>query len=141
MSEFGEFLFSGKVGRVSMKAYVDMSGMKTQAQLAAEQAENKPKKDAAAAIENLPFKTHTELGKALSEFGVSSTKDAYGQGPEAHGSAWRAKGNKTTQIQGWLEEQGFKKKGAYAWKLANFRVDVGKDARNTYLYITDDEGA
>jgi len=120
----------------SEKAYVDMSKMTT---LAQQEVQAKIEQAKVAQTE-LPWQTHRELGKAIGEaIGIVLTKDVYGQGPEPHGSAWKVAGDKYADAEQWLTENGFKKRGSYAWFQGKFRVDVGKDTKNTYLYITDDE--
>lgn len=131
------------------KAFVDMSGMKTAAQLAAEQnpaaapakpGAGKPAAPAQPAVE-LAWKTFKDLGEAMAKpVGIVVTKDIYGKGPEEHGAAFKAAGDQQSAAEAWLTDNGFKKRGAYSWYAGNFRVDIGKDAKNTYLYITDDEG-
>lgn len=80
---------------------------------------------------------HMALGNQMASLGVTVTKDIYGNGPEAHGSAWEFPAAKYTAILGWLAAQGFKKKkkakGA-TLKRGNLAVDIVPDG---FLYITD----
>lgn len=86
--------------------------------------------------------TYRDIGDAIAKVitGFEITKDVYGKGPEDHGAAYRVDGDRQTEIEQFLQELDFKKKN-YSWTRDNFRVDIGKDKKYTYAYITDDEGA
>lgn len=68
---------------------------------------------------------------------IESTLDAYGEGAGPHGSAYKAAGNQVEKIAGVLVENGFSRKGNNLVK-ANVKVELGKDKKETFLYITDD---
>jgi hypothetical protein len=82
---------------------------------------------------------HIAIGKSLGQFGVTSTLDAYGAGPEEHGSAWKAPIASLQAIQAALLKAGYKQSGG-KFKKNSVLIDTGKDAKNLYLYITDDNG-
>lgn len=85
-----------------------------------------------------PDAEHLKVGQALAEVGVAPTKDLYGQGPEQHGSPWKAPIAQLKPIQDWLRRKGYRPFGKYTHKRRNIQVDLGKDAANVYIYITDD---
>lgn len=82
---------------------------------------------------------HIAIGKSLGQFGVTSTLDAYGAGPEEHGSAWKAPIASLQAIQAALLKAGYKQSGG-KFKKNSVLIDTGKDDKNLYLYITDDNG-
>jgi hypothetical protein len=86
--------------------------------------------------------TWRELGEAIASAidGFAATKDVYGNGPEAHGAAYKVAGDKKADIEQFLTSVGFTLKGAYSWYADNLRVDIGVSKGTTYCYITDDAG-
>lgn len=86
----------------------------------------------------VPDAEHLQVGRAMAEVGVAATKDLYGQGPEEHGSAWKAPIAQLKPIQDFLRRKGYQPFGKYTHKRRNIQIDLGKDAQNVYLYITDD---
>lgn len=82
---------------------------------------------------------HIAVGNSLGQFGVTSTLDAYGAGPEPHGSAWKAPIASLPAIQAALTKAGYKQSGG-KFRKNTVLIDTGKDAKNLYLYITDDNG-
>jgi hypothetical protein len=85
-----------------------------------------------------PDAEHIKVGQSMAEVGVAPTKDLYGQGPEEHGSAWKADIAQLAPIQGWLRRKGYRPFGKYTHKRGKVQIDLGKDASTVYLYITDD---
>lgn len=82
---------------------------------------------------------HIAVGNSLGQFGVVSTLDAYGAGPEPHGSAWKAPIASLPSIQAALLKAGYKQSGG-KFRKNTVLIDTGKDKKTFYLYITDNEG-
>ena len=85
-----------------------------------------------------PDAEHLQVGKSMAEVGVQPTTDLYGQGPEQHGSAWKADIAQLKPIETWLRRKGYRPFGKYTHKRGKVQIDLGKDASTVYLYITDD---
>lgn len=84
--------------------------------------------------------THLTIGEMLAELipGFSATKDAYGQGPEEHGSAWKADGDRRAEIKSALRLKGYRPGGKDILIRPPVQIDMGYSDDTTWVYITDD---
>lgn len=100
---------------------------------------DKPNQPVPATPQTTKDPLHIAVGKSLGQFGVVATVDAYGAGPEEHGSAWKAPIASLQVIQTALAKAGYKQSGG-KFKKNSVLIDTGKDTKSLYLYITDDNG-
>lgn len=83
---------------------------------------------------------HIAVGESLNKFGVSPTKDLYGVHAEEHGSAWVAPKKQFQALTKAMWQMGYRPGGKGIFKRGPVQIDMGQDADNVFLYITDDNG-
>lgn len=84
---------------------------------------------------------HIALGNKIAEKlpGFAQTVDAYGEGPEEHGSAWKIDGDKRKELTQVLRLMGYRPRGSTGVFFRRpYQVDIGYSEETTWVYITDD---
>jgi hypothetical protein len=88
-----------------------------------------------------PQPPHIALGNRIAEKlpGFAPTVDAYGKGPEEHGSAWKIDGDKRKELTAALRLMGYRPRGSTGVFFRRpYQVDIGYSEDTTWVYITDD---
>lgn len=114
----------------------------------------KAKEDEEAKIPDNPAKgdePHMKLGESLAKFGLRPRpKDVDGLGPQVHGSPWISDVKNIDAIFTGLKKMGYlsslpkasqmnpKKGASFRKPQSGIMVEMGRDDKNVYLYITDD---